>query len=112
MKFVVILLGALTLVCATPSLKPGKNHNLQPIAEKDDSEVPVGELDHTFEEVPIEIEDKENEDDSEEPVDSPKLHMGLHYLETVQEMQAMGVDTMSINTDLLEDAFLLVVCKM
>jgi lysosomal acid lipase/cholesteryl ester hydrolase len=71
--------------------------------------VPMVDVAQNYQEILMTIEEKEEYEDSLNiPVDVPKSHLGLHYIETVDEMEAMGVSPMNINPDLLEDAFLLV----
>lgn len=109
MKLAAIFLIALTSVYASPSLKYGKNPHRNP---KDgvDIKVPIVEIDQNFQEILMKIEEiEELEDSLNIPVDSPKDHMGLHYIDTLNEMEGMGINTQSINPDLIEDAFLLVV---
>lgn len=108
MKLAIFLI-ALTSVGATPSMKYGNNHNRNP-AEGDDLKVPLVEIDNNFQEILMKIEENEEyEDNMNIPIDSPKEHMGLHYIDTVEEMQSMGVNIQNIDPDLIEDAFLLVV---
>lgn len=109
MKLAIFLIALTCAVCATPSIQYGKNHNRNPV-EGDDFKVPVVEIDHNFQEILMKIEENEEyEDNLNIPIDSPKEHMGLHYIDTLEEMQSMGVNTQSIDPDLIEDAFLLVV---
>lgn len=125
MNLVVIFLIALTSVCATPSIKNGERPNRNPVVDGgeygerpirnpidgDKIKVPLVEISLNYQEILMEIEQKEEyEDNLNIPVDTPKEHLGLHYIETPDEMQEMGVNLMNINPDLIEDAFLLVVC--
>ncbi|XP_037042421.1 lipase 3-like [Bradysia coprophila] len=109
MKLLAIVLVALTSsVCATPSPKCGLKHVRRP-ADGDDFKVPIVEIDQNFQEILTNIQQSDDfEDNLNIPIDSPKDHMGLHYIDTLEEMQEMGVNTQSINPDLIEDAFLLV----
>lgn len=109
MKLIAIFLIALTTVCATPSIKYGKNHNRNP-ADGDDFKVPILDIDQNFQEILMKIEENEESDDNLNiPIDSPKDHMGLHYIDTLEEMNEIGINTQSIDPDIIEDAFLLVV---
>lgn len=111
MKFFAILLIALTtLVCATPSPKYAKKHSRNPV-EGDAFSVPIVEIDNNFQEILSNMEEDEDfEDKLNIPIDSPKDHLGMHYIDTPEEMEEMmGVSTQNINPDLIEDAFLLVV---
>jgi pimeloyl-ACP methyl ester carboxylesterase len=109
MKLFAIVLVALTVsVCATPSPKCGQKYVRRP-ADGDDFKVPIVEIDHNFQEILNNIQENDDmEDNLNIPIDSPKDHMGLHYIDTLEEMEEMGVNTQSINPDLIEDAFLLV----
>lgn len=112
MKLTVILLVALTLVSATPSIKYEKVPHIKKFQEGDELTVPLVEIAHDFEEIQVEIEETEKYADKIKlPIDTPKLHMGLHYIETPDEMKQMGVDTNNIDPDLVTDAFLLVVSR-
>ncbi len=110
MKLCAIFLIALTsAVYATPSPKFGKHHNRNPL-DGDDFKVPIVDIDHEFQEILSNMEENEAfEDKLNIPIDSPKDHPGLHYIDTLEEMEDMGINTQSINPDLIEDAFLLVV---
>lgn len=111
MKLIAIVLVALTTsVCATPSIKYGKYNNRNPAEVEEDFKVPVVEVDHNFQEILMNIEENEEyEDKLNIPIDTPKDHMGLHYIDTLEEMEGMGVNTQSVDPDLIQDAFLLVV---
>lgn len=109
MKLIAIFLIAVTTVCATPSIKYGKNNNRKPV-DGDDFKVPILEIDQNFQEILMKIEEHEEaEDNLNIPIDTPKDHMGLHYIDTVEEMNEIGINTQSIDPDIIEDAFLLVV---
>lgn len=106
----VILLVALTSVCATPSRKYGRNPHRKFPVDGEEFKVPVVEIDQNFNEILLTMEQQEEyEDKLNIPIDTPKEHIGLHYIETAEEMQEMGVNPMNINPDLIEDAFLFVV---
>lgn len=106
----VIFLVALTSVCAKPPIKHGKSPNREFPVEGEEFKVPVIEIDQNYNEILMTIEQQEEyEDQLNIPIDTPKDHMGLHYIETAEELQEMGVNPMNINPDLIEDAFLLVV---
>jgi pimeloyl-ACP methyl ester carboxylesterase len=109
MKLFAIVVVALTSsVCATPWPKCSQKFVRNP-ADGDEFKVPIVEIDHKFEEILTDLEESElYEDQLNIPIDSPKDHKGLHYVDTLEEMQQMGVNTQSVNPDLLEDAFLMV----
>lgn len=72
--------------------------------------MPIVEIDHNFQEILMEIEENEEyEDKLNIPIDSPKDHIGMHYIDTLEEMEDMGVNIQSIDPDIIQDAFLLVV---